>query len=939
MAYTNPQDPSCPNCNKTGLAILPVRYAVVPNDIPGDIPAPLGNKVTNVKLAHYKYALRTLRQGYVYLYYERHPTNVLVKWEVYEVTPDGLLWKQKSPLPAGAAAASVCSRSGHNLPASVINLEYPDKGGRVWMAFSSRQWSEETLKELADKVDVRDKRMQTFNPEKWTKGSSYKHGLAATQASIENVVEYNPGFDPDSLNGGQKPGKISRNDKGEFNTKTLEFNTTAHLAVPRKGQSKDLLAVMEKVCEHAKGKPFKPLIIALWDSMGIAQELNNFRNEPAGWIDAYYQEMALQIHGMTAITGLQELMTNNAQAQVRQYIVDVDSREPQIDSTVEARQYAQARLSGAALSRRMEVLDAIDELRSQGISSVLGYDARIRRAETLPDVERRKVIDEVKREAAAHAEVRKRSKEKMIQEAAKNAWPKYQKKLNMAAFNTFKKNYDAFQAAADKLIDNRTGDLIAVLESSVFLDGLEEFSDKNLLDGLEFEDHVGTATFAMNTTIKGRQKIEAWIKEFSVNRHNMLWRILALNQEAATTELNKILPEVRTHMEERAEAKSIEWYGYFLKSLKATADLYKKAAGVYTANEKAKAGTNVAFGVSLKSFRQGGVDKFVVTYGDMLFKFFSVPSKMMNMACETIIQSIFLLRSGAEVAKTAFLANTQAQLGAQGRMEQIQRMDKAKTPTATDVPEVETPTAKKLKAAWDGIKPEGKVTPMRDARMAFVVMLVEGFNFKKLMHEFKEKGDAKSGYGLAASAATLAAGVVDIWAVAVKETEQVTSTAYQKLKLAGGILSVAATTISIGLDLQDAAKAAGKGQQSLRYLYYTKAFAGGMNVVATGLSTFTYAAPTILRVTGKAALADAAATIGGRAASVLACRILFMSAGMWIGVTIFFVQALIWYLSDDALQTWCSLCVFGLSRDAGDAYHEINRQQEGLAMALIEVGA
>lgn len=73
MALTNPQNPNCPNCNKSGLAILPVRYAVVPLDISAKLPESLGDKVTSTKLSHNKYALRTLRQGFLYLLHEKHP--------------------------------------------------------------------------------------------------------------------------------------------------------------------------------------------------------------------------------------------------------------------------------------------------------------------------------------------------------------------------------------------------------------------------------------------------------------------------------------------------------------------------------------------------------------------------------------------------------------------------------------------------------------------------------------------------------------------------------------------------------------------------------------------------------------------------------------------------------------------------------------------------
>lgn len=64
--------PNCGDCNKNGLAILPVRYAVVPLSVSAALLGSLGNKVKCVPLTHHKYALRTLRQGYLYLFYEKH---------------------------------------------------------------------------------------------------------------------------------------------------------------------------------------------------------------------------------------------------------------------------------------------------------------------------------------------------------------------------------------------------------------------------------------------------------------------------------------------------------------------------------------------------------------------------------------------------------------------------------------------------------------------------------------------------------------------------------------------------------------------------------------------------------------------------------------------------------------------------------------------------
>jgi hypothetical protein len=75
----------------------------------------MGNKVSDVKLIQHKYALRTLRQGYLYVFHEKHPRGSQITWEVYSISAAGTLWKQLSPeatKPVDEEPA--CSRSGHN---------------------------------------------------------------------------------------------------------------------------------------------------------------------------------------------------------------------------------------------------------------------------------------------------------------------------------------------------------------------------------------------------------------------------------------------------------------------------------------------------------------------------------------------------------------------------------------------------------------------------------------------------------------------------------------------------------------------------------------------------------------------------------------------------------------------------------------------------------
>ncbi|MFX6027857.1 toxin VasX, partial [Acinetobacter baumannii] len=78
------------------------------------------------------------------------------------------------------ATEPVCSRSGDNIPASVIHIEKPATCGRVWIAFSQHAWSEATFKAFANDIKLRDQRMQTFIPKLWVSQGGYRHGMVAT---------------------------------------------------------------------------------------------------------------------------------------------------------------------------------------------------------------------------------------------------------------------------------------------------------------------------------------------------------------------------------------------------------------------------------------------------------------------------------------------------------------------------------------------------------------------------------------------------------------------------------------------------------------------------------------------------------------------------------------------------------------------------------------
>lgn len=61
----------CDDCKASGMAILPVRYAVVPKGLTPALPGWTGgDRIKSIPTgSDFHYALRTLRAGFVYIFY------------------------------------------------------------------------------------------------------------------------------------------------------------------------------------------------------------------------------------------------------------------------------------------------------------------------------------------------------------------------------------------------------------------------------------------------------------------------------------------------------------------------------------------------------------------------------------------------------------------------------------------------------------------------------------------------------------------------------------------------------------------------------------------------------------------------------------------------------------------------------------------------------
>jgi len=257
---------SCSFCEKSGLLILPVRYAIAPLDkkLPAVV-APLKvedsavsvgkGKSQDLKLAaSAQYTTRLLRSGYVYVYDEKRD-----RMDAYWGTQDGYFMRilPGTAVPATAQEAKPCSDTGHPELAGCIAIADAERAGIVWLGFSDAQWTNDIIdahRGAAGKHQ-RELHMRAFDARAWAR--AHKQSTIPGRGSTPHAV----------------PMSELANTVAEFTPKPA--NTPlgfAPLNAPdyhlRAGQAE----AVQTACARRSSK-LQSIIIALDDPAGIAQDL------------------------------------------------------------------------------------------------------------------------------------------------------------------------------------------------------------------------------------------------------------------------------------------------------------------------------------------------------------------------------------------------------------------------------------------------------------------------------------------------------------------------------------------------------------------------------------------------------------------------------------------------------------------------------------------
>lgn len=951
----------CRTCQATGLPVLPCRYTVIPQNFPVPRADPLGvysgERVKDVAISdRYRYAVRTLRAGFLYLFYESGPQGSNY-WEAYAVTEAGELWKAADAQSVQGAVTKACSsQGGHNaLRMQYLVIEKPEQCGKVWLAYSEHKWSDKTLDRYKDAA-IRAKRMQPIEPAKWITGAvaANHQEIYALDSNLKSALEYFSDHElvngePKELpfKGAETPPTISHAN-GTHVDAVMRMQSTRHawhLRNTAQGDQKDKVLeqlhnqMMDKCGDPSMGVEYWPMGIALWDAIGLTDELNGYYSDALGALARYSDERKLEITAAANIRGAKVVLetraadrADQAADRVREGIrvgdrgQDIRVRNAVIESyfpTMEGKQ-AMAQLERRRATGEIDAATYQRE-REQVFAQHLPADKRGEAGQAFDiyhtDLERQQ------------AELDGRLDQHKQSEIA-GAWPRYEDNINWDKLNAFERQYEVFQRTIKQLADYRAQDLIKWLESPLLWDTLEDYHGEDPDDGEEFAEVVGDLIEGLGSCPSG----EAYLTMLVTQRTDptqpgaLFWRAIAANQDELRKELAEGLAQAQAKKDE-----SISGAGGFasvvalLNSFKKYANYYKASLGRVHQKDPSKI---PPWNRVLKNV---GFDKLVVTCGDKVFSYLRI-NNLADYVGEKVIQHLFLVRGGVPDVDSLNLVKLQAQHEGLNRAQTLARIRTARTLMEANEAIVRQPGSVALTEMWSRVRPIEARQQITNMRIGVAVGFVEVANLIKMVSATDKKG--KDYAQIVASIASLSAAIIEIGIVPYHLLGAKRAMGFQIWKLRGAALSGIASFINAGIDFAAARQAAEENKLGVATLYYVK-FAVGVGTIGNTLLLATVAsAPFIKKLgekTGVRILVFVGTNVSRWAAAAALARVLGMIAGWKVTIVVTGIQILVWYFTPDDLEEWCETSAFG-NQTFGKPFTDAKLQEEKFAAALESVG-
>lgn len=323
---------SCPYCQKSGLPILPLRYAVTRTDSGSGLPSgpelsgSFGEGVTDIALPEgQSYTLRLVRAGYLYVFNEMRGS-----WSGYIVTERGYLFPYVSEIkhdvlvgmnpeqvqggidallepPTEDEEFTCTSNPNHHYPGRCITIPDADQADNIYLAFSDTAWTKRVWKEHATNAPVGDggprrrDRMRKVSLAEWRSGGSAEHSAPIAELSTHVAEADYPWISPNQA----RPDSESE----QVNSPATPFS---HSPAEVNGLDEQAEGLVTWAETQAEALDLPPLMVAVDDPVGITAEI-------AGIMGVRREEFMRQDHLHRPLTisavidSLQESVRNQAE--------------------------------------------------------------------------------------------------------------------------------------------------------------------------------------------------------------------------------------------------------------------------------------------------------------------------------------------------------------------------------------------------------------------------------------------------------------------------------------------------------------------------------------------------------------------------------------------------------------------------------------------------
>lgn len=915
----------CDICRSTGLAILPVRYTLVPDSCDVDLGGLSPSHVPDADMsaAGLEHALRTMRQGMLYLYYEKGPYGPQY-WECYAIAENGTLWRQPSAMsarPIVGAGLPSCGRSGHDyMRTEFITIPRPDVCGTVWLAYSQHPWTLATLDRYGSDPALRAERMQPIEPARWIRSARAEGDQAPLKdaAGLAPIMEYrlldNPSGDPPDLPHISALPAASTLD-GALNVARLRKHGTRYpwsrRDYPRNGGIDPREQRFKLLQQHSSNgrigsdrQEYPPMLLGLWDAVGAVHELSGYCNDLAACIGQFKRERELEVSAVDQIEQISRLLELNGAVMAGNYAAQTVREEER-----------QLRL---------------------GNPSLPSWDPRV------------KISEEEKRK---REQAYKDMFLPLYLQDAQDAWKnKYWPLIDEPRFTAFKRNMDAMAQMVLDRLGPEMAVLVAWLRHDLFLATLEDFDGQSAAQGVWFEEVITDAIAALGMHEIGRAFLTESANDTKVTgRGPLLWRAIAKNQEEARKELEQTLSAAQAGADTILEVTGTSWAAFVAGTahLKSFLTLYRK---LETAQKEAAPST-----ASARILRDSGVDRFVTTAGAYLLNRFPMKG-IQDTVGNAMVRVVLLTRALMERDEAISLVAEELSSGQQGKRYFLERIQFYRTkgsalPMQFALRDLELHHgALAMRKRWQAAAESSRNV----VRLNSLTGVLEMVNFIHLATKVDK--DTRDYATLLASGMSLLAVYTSVHETVAKEFFGAGSVSAIRMKAAGSVLAGAGSFIGAYYTLDEANATVRKGN----YAHFTALLVKGGVAGAAGsahfLTALAYSSPVIERTVGRngltlglrglhAGLEVAAGREGGQIVASQAMK----RVGVWIlrlsgwevALILLAIEALIWAISPNELEKWCAKNSFGkgAEKKVGGSYSTAREQQLAFEKALGAVSA